>query len=66
MLPQKTNGEDASVASAIEESCTRLHALYKTACDKNFDKFEVYLKRNILSVPEGLAELVRFLFLQSL
>jgi kinetochore protein Mis12/MTW1 len=39
----------------IEEGLHKLETLLESTVDKNFDRFEIYLLRNILSVPEDLA-----------
>jgi kinetochore protein Mis12/MTW1 len=33
--------------------------LLESTVDKNFDRFEIYVLRNILSVPEDLAPWIR-------
>jgi kinetochore protein Mis12/MTW1 len=38
----------------IEEGLHKLETLLESTVDKNFDKFEIYVLRNILSVPEDL------------
>jgi kinetochore protein Mis12/MTW1 len=43
----------------IEEGLQKLETLLSATLDKNFDKFEIYVLRNILSVPADLAEWVR-------
>ena len=43
----------------IEEGLHQLETLLESTVDKNFDKFEIYVLRNILSVPEDLASWVR-------
>lgn len=39
----------------IEEGLHQLETLLESTIDKNFDKFEIYVLRNILAVPEELA-----------
>ena len=43
----------------IEEGLHKLETLLNASVDKNFDKFEIYVLRNILSVPADLAEWVQ-------
>jgi kinetochore protein Mis12/MTW1 len=43
----------------IEEGLHQLETLLESTVDKNFDKFEIYVLRNILSVPEELASWIR-------
>jgi kinetochore protein Mis12/MTW1 len=43
----------------IEEGLQKLETLLNATVDKNFDKFEIYVLRNILSVPAEIAEWVR-------
>lgn len=43
----------------IEEGLQKLETLLNATVDKNFDKFEIYVLRNILSVPSDLADWVR-------
>ena len=43
----------------IEEGLQKLETLLNATVDKNFDKFEIYLLRNILSVPSDLSDWVR-------
>jgi kinetochore protein Mis12/MTW1 len=43
----------------IEEGLQKLETLLNATVDKNFDKFEIYVLRNILSVPAELADWVR-------
>jgi kinetochore protein Mis12/MTW1 len=43
----------------IEEGLHQFETLLNATVDKNFDKFEIYLLRNILSVPADLASWVR-------
>ena len=53
-------GPDYSEAKKeIEEGLHQLETLLESTVDKNFDKFEIYVLRNILSVPEDLASWVR-------
>lgn len=61
----KSNGEDdgdAVIQAAkqeIEEGLHQLETLLESTVDKNFDKFEIYVLRNILSVPEELASWIQ-------
>lgn len=43
----------------IEEGLHKLETLLNSTIDKNFDKFEIYVLRNILSVPAELVNWVR-------
>ena len=43
----------------LEEGLHKLETLLYSAVDKNFDKFEIYVLRNILSVPADLVNWVR-------
>jgi len=53
-------GTDHSEAKQeIEEGLHKLETLLNSTIDKNFDKFEIYVLRNILSVPSDLANWIR-------
>ena len=43
----------------IEEGLHKLETLLEAAVDKNFDKFEIYVLRSVLSVPTDLVNWVR-------
>ena len=43
----------------VEEGLHKLETLLESTVDKNFDRFEIYVLRNILSVPEDLAGWIR-------
>lgn len=43
----------------IEEGLHQLETLLNSTVDKNFDKFEIYVLRNILSVPADLVSWMR-------
>ena len=43
----------------IEEGLHKLETLLESTVDKNFDRFEIYVLRNILSVPEDLTGWIR-------
>jgi kinetochore protein Mis12/MTW1 len=43
----------------IEEGLHKLETLLESTVDKNFDRFEIYVLRNILSVPVDLAGWIR-------
>lgn len=43
----------------IEEGLHKLETLLESTVDKNFDRFEIYVLRNILSVPQDLAGWIR-------
>lgn len=43
----------------IEEGVHQLETLLESNVDKNFDKLEIYVLRNVLHVEEGLVDWVR-------
>jgi kinetochore protein Mis12/MTW1 len=43
----------------IENGLHQLETLFEATVDKAFDKFEIYVLRNILTVPEDLVGWVR-------
>lgn len=43
----------------IEEGLQKLETLLNSTVDKNFDKFEIYVLRNILSIPSDLTNWVQ-------
>ncbi len=43
----------------IEEGVHKLETLLEATVDKNFDKLEIYVLRNVLTVPEELVPWVR-------
>ena len=43
----------------IEEGLQKLETLLNSTVDKNFDKFEIYVLRNILSVPSDLTNWIQ-------
>lgn len=43
----------------IEEGVHQLETLLENSIDRNFDRFEIYVLRNVLSVPEELVPWVR-------
>ena len=54
--------EDSSSSDAraeIEIGVHQLETLLETSIDKNFDKLEIYVLRNILTVPQELAPYMR-------
>jgi kinetochore protein Mis12/MTW1 len=53
------SAEYADAKQQIEEGLHQLETLLESTVDKNFDKFEIYVLRNILSVPEELAGWIR-------
>lgn len=53
------NVEFTGAKQEIEEGLHQLETLLESTVDKNFDKFEIYVLRNILSVPEELAGWIR-------
>ena len=58
---QHEDGDDAfpQAKQEIEEGLQKLETLLNATVDKNFDKFEIYVLRNILSVPSSLTHWVR-------
>ncbi|KAJ9621388.1 uncharacterized protein PV06_04801 [Exophiala oligosperma] len=50
----------------IEEGLHKLETLLNSTVDKNFDKFEIYVLRNILSVPADLVNWVRLSHYQNI
>ncbi|OJD34570.1 mis12 domain-containing protein [Diplodia corticola] len=50
----------------IEEGVHQLETLLEATVDKNFDKLEIYLLRNVLTVPEDLVPWVRLAHYQGL
>ncbi|KAB2577588.1 putative mis12 domain protein [Lasiodiplodia theobromae] len=50
----------------IEEGVHQLETLLEATVDKNFDKLEIYLLRNVLTVPEDLVPWVRLAHYQDL
>lgn len=53
------NAVHAQAKQEIDEGLHQLETLLESTVDKNFDKFEIYVLRNILSVPEELAAWIR-------
>lgn len=43
----------------IDEGLHKLETLLNSTADKNFDKFEIYVLRNVLSVPANLVNWIR-------
>lgn len=54
-----TEPEYPECKQEIEEGLHKLETLLESTVDKNFDVFEIYVLRNILSVPEDLANWIR-------
>lgn len=53
-------GEESIAAKTeIENGVHALETLLESTVDKNFDKFEIWTLRNILSVPPGLVSYVK-------
>ena len=52
-------GEFPNAKHELEEGLHKLETLLYSAVDKNFDKFEIYTLRNILSVPAELVHWIR-------
>lgn len=64
--PVKTNPNEGAeeveypeAKQEIEEGLHKLETLLNSTVDKNFDRFEIYVLRNILSVPADLVNWVR-------
>ena len=55
----KGDGESTEAADEIEHGVHQLETLLEATVDKAFDKFEIYTLRNILTVPEDIAQWVR-------
>lgn len=59
------DGENAAAAAAaaaaveIENGVHQLETLLQATVDRNFDKLEIYVLRNVLSVPTDLVAWVR-------
>jgi hypothetical protein len=51
--------ESSEAKQEIDEGLHKLETLLNSTVDKNFDKFEIYVLRNILSVPPELVNWVR-------
>lgn len=43
----------------IEEGLHKLETLLNSTVDKNFDKFEIYVLRNIMAVPQDLVNWIK-------
>ena len=58
--PTSSDGPEYPEAKQeIEEGLHKLETLLESTVDKNFDRFEIYVLRNILSVPADLAGWIR-------
>lgn len=51
--------EHPDAKQEIEDGLHKLETLLESTVDKNFDRFEIYVLRNILSVPDDLASWIR-------
>ena len=51
---EDVEGEYTRAKVEIENGVHQLETLLESLVDKNFDKFEIYVLRNVFSVPEGL------------
>lgn len=49
-------GEEGNEGSEIEVGTAKLETLLESCIDKNFDKFELYAFRNILTIPPDLVQ----------
>ncbi|KAI9782150.1 MAG: hypothetical protein M1816_001984 [Peltula sp. TS41687] len=58
-LPVPTNGWSAEARLEIENGVHQLETLLEATVDKDFDKLEIYVLRNVLSVPDEIAGWVR-------
>lgn len=68
--PQK-NAQDGETdypeaKQELEEGLQKLETLLNSTVDKNFDKFEIYVLRNILSVPADLTNWVQLQHYQAI
>jgi kinetochore protein Mis12/MTW1 len=52
-------GLSAAAETEILEGTHALETLLESTVDRNFDKLEIFVLRNILTVPEGLRDWVR-------
>ncbi|KAL9613007.1 MAG: hypothetical protein Q9167_002440 [Letrouitia subvulpina] len=50
---------DGEAKAEIENGVHQLETLLESTVDRNFDKFEIYTLRNILTVPDDLAPYIR-------
>lgn len=64
--PDNNNNDENAVAAAsaaaaveIENGVHQLETLLQSTVDRNFDKLEIYVLRNVLSVPADLIAWVR-------
>lgn len=55
----ESDSENTAAADEIEHGVHQLETLLEATVDKAFDKFEIYTLRNILTVPEDVAQWVR-------
>ena len=53
------DGHHSQAKQEIEEGLHKLETLLETTVDKNLDKFEIYVLRNVLSVPPDLIDWIR-------
>jgi len=53
------NVDFSEARDEIENGVHQLETLLEATVDKNFDKFEIYTLRNILTVPDDLAPWIR-------
>ena len=49
----------ADAENELRSGVHKLETLLESAIDKNFDRFEIYVLRNLLMVPEELVPWVR-------
>ncbi|KAH3687404.1 hypothetical protein WICPIJ_001617 [Wickerhamomyces pijperi] len=54
-LTEDPQSEGKKADSEIELGTTKLETLLESSIDKNFDKFELYCLRNILTIPSDLS-----------
>lgn len=55
----ETESDFPDAKREIEEGLHKLETLLNSTVDKNFDKFEIYVLRNILAVPQDLVNWIR-------
>ncbi|CDR39006.1 CYFA0S02e10506g1_1 [Cyberlindnera fabianii] len=55
-LHDKQSSSDETVSNEIEVGTAKLETLLENSVDRNFDKFELYALRNILTIPNDLTD----------
>ncbi|KAL9050229.1 MAG: hypothetical protein Q9162_006764 [Coniocarpon cinnabarinum] len=59
LSPEQQDAVNATAKAEIETGVHQLETLLESSVDNNFDRMEIYLLRNILTVPEGLERWIR-------